>query len=162
MRWARVETCGLCRRGEHADHHQGVWARADGGDPVVCLCETCYPGRGFVLVPEVASARDRARAIAHREEWLAADRASCLGVGVPPWVRCETCGEKGCAWSLDSRGVELRGTSYGRPPMFLGDPAGEPARGHGVVRWTWAELRRLELDVAPADRPGAQLTLEVE
>lgn len=36
---AKVEVCAACRRGEHADHHDGVWRRADGTDPVVCPCK---------------------------------------------------------------------------------------------------------------------------
>lgn len=37
------ELCGACRRGEHIDHHRGVWARADGSDPAVCPCSYCEP-----------------------------------------------------------------------------------------------------------------------
>jgi hypothetical protein len=38
----RVATCKPCRdEHSHHDHHQGVWARADGSEPVVCLCPKC-------------------------------------------------------------------------------------------------------------------------
>lgn len=37
------ELCGACRRGEHVDHHSGVWARADGSDPAICPCDYCAP-----------------------------------------------------------------------------------------------------------------------
>lgn len=37
----RRVTCQACRRNEHADHHRGVWARADNSDPVVCDCSIC-------------------------------------------------------------------------------------------------------------------------
>jgi hypothetical protein len=35
------QLCGACRKGEHHDHHTGVWARSDGSDPVICDCDQC-------------------------------------------------------------------------------------------------------------------------
>jgi hypothetical protein len=39
---ARPSTCKPCRHGDHYEHHQGVWAKADGNDPVICTCPRCY------------------------------------------------------------------------------------------------------------------------
>lgn len=36
-----AHTCPACRRGEHSDHQAGIWRRADGSDPVLCVCRTC-------------------------------------------------------------------------------------------------------------------------
>lgn len=38
---ARRVVCAPCRKGEHVDHHHGVWRRFDGTSPVVCPCERC-------------------------------------------------------------------------------------------------------------------------
>lgn len=42
------QLCGACRKGEHHDHHTGVWARADGSDPVICDCEYCENSNSVV------------------------------------------------------------------------------------------------------------------
>ena len=36
-----AHTRPACRRGEHSDHQAGIWRRADGSDPVLCVCRTC-------------------------------------------------------------------------------------------------------------------------
>jgi hypothetical protein len=38
---ARRQLCQPCKKGEHIDHHRGVWRRFDGSSPVVCSCERC-------------------------------------------------------------------------------------------------------------------------
>ena len=36
-----AHTCQACRRGDHVDHQAGIWRRADGSDPVLCVCRSC-------------------------------------------------------------------------------------------------------------------------
>jgi hypothetical protein len=39
---ARLAVCAPCRDAHgHFEHHVGVWARADGSDPVLCSCPLC-------------------------------------------------------------------------------------------------------------------------
>lgn len=38
---ARQIACAPCARGDHVDHHHGVWRRADGSSPVICSCPRC-------------------------------------------------------------------------------------------------------------------------
>lgn len=34
----RKQLCKPCRNGEHELHHEGIWRRANGSLPVICLC----------------------------------------------------------------------------------------------------------------------------
>jgi hypothetical protein len=38
---AVAQVCQPCKTGQHIDHHEGVWVKADGSDPVVCPCDRC-------------------------------------------------------------------------------------------------------------------------
>ncbi len=48
----RIVTCQPCRRGEHAEHHAGRWARSDGSDPTECHCASCWPERPHTCSPD--------------------------------------------------------------------------------------------------------------
>lgn len=54
------QLCGACRKGEHHDHHTGVWAKADGSDPVICDCSTCENAN--VILALLAKYRTKAEA----------------------------------------------------------------------------------------------------
>lgn len=38
---AKRVICAPCRKGDHVDHHRGVWRKFDNSGPVICPCERC-------------------------------------------------------------------------------------------------------------------------